>query len=53
LRTLVAQRPDIKLSEIRQALEPRGVKTSDTAIWNALERFDIKLGGRRRPTGRG
>lgn len=52
LRTLVAQRPDIKLDEIRQALGQQGVKTSNTAIWNALERLDVKLGGRRRPAGR-
>ncbi len=53
LRTLVAQRPDIKLGEMREALEQQGVKTSDTAVWNALERFDIALAGRRRAASRG
>lgn len=53
LRTLVAQRPDIKLGEIREALEQQGVKTSHTAVWNALERCDIALAGRRRPASRG
>lgn len=52
LRALVAQRTGIKLDEITAALAERGVKTSDTAVWNALERFGIALAGRRRPASR-
>ncbi|MDH2386395.1 hypothetical protein [Bradyrhizobium sp. CER78] len=50
LRQLVAEQPSIKLAEVHDALDKRGVKTSSSAVWNALERFDIRLGGRRRPT---
>ncbi|WLA64923.1 hypothetical protein [Bradyrhizobium diazoefficiens] len=53
LRAVVAQRTGIKLDEITEALAERGVKTSDTAVWNALERFGITLAGRRRPARRG
>lgn len=49
LRTLVAQRPDIKLGEIHRALGQHGVKTGETAVWKALERFHITLANRRRP----
>lgn len=52
LRSLVAQRPEIKLDQITAALAERGVETSSTAIWNALERFGIQLAGRRRPDAR-
>jgi transposase len=48
LRQLVNQQPGIKLVGIRQALTERGVRTSDTAVWNALDRFEIKIAGRRR-----
>jgi transposase len=47
LRSLVAQRPDIKLTQITEALASRGMHTSDTAVWNALERFSIAIAGRR------
>ncbi len=49
LRELVAARPTVKLAEIYEAITERGVKTSKIAVWNALKRFDIKLG---RPRGR-
>ncbi|MHC2275352.1 transposase [Bradyrhizobium diazoefficiens] len=49
LRTLLAQRPSLQLSEVTEALAARGVTTSDTAVWNAIERFGITLAGRRRP----
>ncbi|UFW48193.1 MULTISPECIES: hypothetical protein [Bradyrhizobium] len=46
LRQLVAERPNIKLAEVHDATTGRGVKTSKTAVWNALERFGIKLADR-------
>lgn len=49
LRQLVAGRPTIKLDEIGEALCERKVSASLTAIWNALDRYGIKLAGRRRP----
>ncbi|MBR0793059.1 hypothetical protein JQ631_28635 [Bradyrhizobium manausense] len=48
LRQIVAERPTIKLAEIGAALGERGVSASPTAIWNALERFEIQIAGRRR-----
>ncbi len=51
LRQLVDDRPDIKLDEIGEALCERKVSASLTSIWNALERYGIKLAGRRRPDG--
>jgi transposase len=53
LRKLLDEQPNIKLGEIREALGQQGVRTSNTAIWNKLERFDIALAGRHRPAGRG
>jgi transposase len=47
LRQLVDERPSIKLDGIRDALAQRDVRASNTAIWNALERFGIALAGRR------
>lgn len=47
LRKLIDERETIKLDEISEALAQRGVKVSNTAIWNALERFGIALAGRR------
>jgi hypothetical protein len=35
LRKLLDDQPDIKLGEIREALAEQGIKTSNTAIWNA------------------
>jgi transposase len=49
LRQIVAERPNIKLDEIGEALRERQVSTSPAAIWNALERHGIRLAGRRRP----
>jgi transposase len=49
LRQLVDDRPDIKLDEIGEALDQRGVTTSKSAVWNALMRFGIKLAGRNPP----
>jgi transposase len=46
LRQLVADQPTIKLAEIHDALGRRGVKTSKTSVWNALERFGIALADR-------
>jgi transposase len=43
LRQLVADQPAIKLAEIHDALDKRGIKTSQTSIWNALGRFGIEL----------
>jgi transposase len=43
LRQLVADRPTIKLAEIHEAITGRGVTTSKTSVWNALERFGIEL----------
>ena len=41
LRKLVDEQPNIKLAEIHESLDQRGVKTSKTAVWNALVRFRI------------
>lgn len=46
LRDLVARQPTIKLAEIHEAITGRGVKTSKTSVWNALERFGIALADR-------
>ena len=46
LRELVASRPTIKLAEIQDAIASRGVKTSQTPVWNALKRFGIALADR-------
>jgi transposase len=48
LRELIAKTPDISLLEIQAALEQRGVKRSQSAVWNCLERHGIELGGRRK-----
>jgi transposase len=48
LRNLVAGEPDISLSHIQEMLAERGVRRSQTAIWNCLERNGIELGGRRK-----
>jgi transposase len=46
LRQIVDERPTIKLVEIHEALAERGVKTSKTAVWNALTRFGLGLADR-------
>jgi transposase len=46
LRQLIARRPTIKLAEVHEAITACGVKTSKTAVWNALERFRIGLADR-------
>jgi transposase len=43
LRQLVVEQPDIKLTEIHESLGERGVTTSKTSVWNALQRFGIEL----------
>jgi transposase len=48
LRNLVAGGPDLSLSDIQEKLAERGVRRSQTAIWNCLERNGIELGGRRK-----
>ncbi|WLA63807.1 hypothetical protein [Bradyrhizobium diazoefficiens] len=50
LRALISRQPKLKLSEITGALAARGVRTSNTAVWNALDRFGIELADRRRAT---
>jgi transposase len=52
LRKLVADHPTIKLAEIHDALEKRGVKASRSAVWNALTRFGIRLATHGLPTTR-
>ncbi|MCA1411708.1 hypothetical protein I6F30_11230 [Bradyrhizobium sp. NBAIM20] len=52
LRDLVARQPTIKLAEIYEAITDRGVKTSKTSVWNALERFGIALATHDGPTTR-
>lgn len=49
LRELVTERPTIKLGEIHAAITGRGVKTSQTSVWNALARFGIEFAGRNPP----
>jgi transposase len=48
MRELIAKTPDIPLLEIQAALTQRGVKRSQSAVWNCLERHGIELGGRRK-----
>ncbi|OKO85358.1 hypothetical protein AC629_19240 [Bradyrhizobium sp. NAS80.1] len=45
-RELVEAKPNIKLTEIHEAITGRGVKTSMSSVWNALERFGLALTNR-------
>lgn len=46
LRELFARRPTIKLADVHEAVTSRGVRTSKTAVWNALLRFGLALADR-------
>jgi transposase len=48
MRELLAKTPEISLLEIQAALDQRGIKRSQSAVWNCLERHGIELGGRRK-----
>lgn len=50
IRSFVKKRHDISLSELVGALkDATGFKSSSTAMWQCLERHQIKLAGRRKP----
>jgi transposase len=48
LRNLVAGEPGISITDIQEKLAARGLRRSETAVRNCLERNGIELGGRRK-----